>query len=175
MSMSISEYLEKEPDRQVIVIVGRGHLSYGSGIPNRTFARTGKSYSIVLIDSEVEEGIADYIVFSSAVKGAIAPRMMVYVEMEEMGFKITGFSAHSISEKAGVKTGDILLSVDDVEIKSIADLKVYLHYKDKGDMIKLKVFRPIEEEAEEEDKDIDKDKEEDKEVEGEEILIDLKL
>lgn len=173
MSMSISEYLEKEPDRQVIVIAGRGHLAYGSGIPNRTFTRTGKDYSIVLIDSQVEEGIADYIVFPSHVKGAIAPKLMVYVKMEEMGFKIAGFPGHSIAEKAGVKTGDILLSVDDVEIKSIADLKVYLHYKSRGDMVKLKIFRPIEEEVKEDGK--DKDEPKDTEVEGEEILIDLTL
>jgi len=188
MSMSISEYLEKEPDRQVIVIAGRGHLEYGSGIPNRTFARTGSSYSIVLIDSEVEEGIADYIVFPSDVKGAIAPRLMVFVEKEEMGFNISGFPAHSVSERAGVKTGDILLTIDDVEIKSIADIKVYLHYKNKGDIVKLKVFRPVEQE--ETDEKIEKDEEHDwdtegtkeepkveevEELEGEEILIDVTL
>ena len=92
-----------------------------------------------------------------------------WIKMEEMEFKITGLPGHSVSEKAGVKKGDILLSIDDVEIKNIADLKVYLHYKNKGDMVKLKVFRPIEEEAKEEDKD------KDKEVKGEEILIDVTL
>jgi uncharacterized iron-regulated protein len=188
MSMSISQYLEREPDRQVIVIAGRGHLAYGSGIPNRTFARTGKSNALVLIDAEVEEGIADYIVFPSPVKGAVAPRLMVYVNKEETGFKITGFSGHSVSEKAGVKTGDILLFVDDVEIKSIADIKVHLHYKNKGDIVKLKVFRPVEQE--EKDEDIEKDEEYSwdaaekneetevkkiEELEGEEILIDVTL
>jgi hypothetical protein len=188
MSMSISQYLEREPDRQVIVIAGRGHLAYGSGIPNRTFARTGKSYSIVLIDTEVEEGIADYIIFPGPVKGAIAPRLMVYVKMEDKGFKITGFPGHSVSETAGVKTGDILLSIDEIEIKSIADIKVHLHYKNKGDIVKLKVFRPVEQE--EKDEDIEKDEEHSwdaaekneetevkkiEELEGEEILIDVTL
>ncbi len=189
MSMSISEFLEREPDTQVLVIAGRGHLAYGSGIPNRTFARTGKSYSIVLIDAEVEEGIADYIIFPSPVKGAVAPRLMVYVNREEKGFKITGFPGHSVSETAGVKTGDILLSVDDIEIKSIADIKVHLHFKNKGDIVKLKVFRPVKE-AEEDDKDKEEDEDfswdeaeknekkenkKNKELEGEEILIDVTL
>ncbi len=188
MAMSISEYLEKEPDRQVIVIAGSGHLTYGSGIPKRTFSRTGKRYAIVLIDSEVEEGIADYIVFPSPVKGAVAPRLMVQVKKVDMGFEIAGFPGHSVSEEAGVKEGDILLSVDNVEVKSIADLKVYLHYKEKGDIVTLKIFRPVEQE--EKDEDLEKDEEPDwntegteeepeveevVELEGEEILIDVTL
>ena len=171
MSMSISEFLEKEPDKQIIVIAGGGHLSYGSGIPNRTYTRTGESYSIVLIDSEVVEGIADYIVFPSPVSGAISPMLMVFVKKEEKGFKITGFPGHSVSEQAGVMEGDILISIDDFEIKSIADIKFDLFYKNKGDIVKLKVFRPIYEEAKEGDQEDDKDKE----VKGEEIIIDVTL
>ncbi|UCH81853.1 MAG: ChaN family lipoprotein [Nitrospiraceae bacterium] len=178
MSMSISEYLEREPDRQIIVIAGRGHLSFGSGIPNRTYARTGERYAIVLIDAEVVEGIADYIVFPSPVKGAVAPRLMVFVNMEEMGFEITGFPDHSVSEKSGIKKGDILMTLDDNEIKSINDLKVYLQYKNKGDIIRLKVFRPVKQE--ETDGEEDRDTEETKagdigELEGEEMVIDVTL
>ena len=101
---------------------------------------------------------------------------MVYVEEKETGFKITGFPAHSVAEKAGVKKGDLILTADDVEIKSISDLKVHLHYKDTGDITRLKIFRPTEQEEDQvEDKEKGEEETEEGEVEGEEVVIDVTL
>ncbi|HDH12448.1 MAG TPA: hypothetical protein ENG83_09700 [Nitrospirae bacterium] len=47
MSQSIAEFLQKSPDYQIIVLAGQGHLRFGSGIPKRTFRRTGHDYAIV--------------------------------------------------------------------------------------------------------------------------------
>jgi aminopeptidase N len=140
MSRSIDEFLIKNPDYQMVVIAGRGHIEYGSGIPKRTFRRNGKDYAIVLIDSDVEKGIADYVVFPKTVEGITSPKLMVFIT-EEGGLKITGFPEGSVSEKAGIKTGDVILSLDNVPVKTIDDLKIRLLYKKTGETIKVEVLR----------------------------------
>ncbi|MBI5409962.1 MAG: ChaN family lipoprotein [Nitrospirae bacterium] len=141
MSQSISEFLNKKPDHQMIVLAGKGHLEYGSGIPKRTYRRNGLDYSIILIDSEVEKGIADYVVFPKPVEGVTSPKLMVFLKEEEGRLKITGFPENSVSEKAGLKAGDIILSIDDVKMKGMDDIKIHLLYKKLGDTIKVKVMR----------------------------------
>ena len=55
MAMSIDEYLKKNPERQMVVIAGEGHLAYGSGIPKRAFRRNGYEYAVILNDADVEQ------------------------------------------------------------------------------------------------------------------------
>lgn len=39
MADAIAEFLKKNPDRQIIVLVGQGHVVYGDGIPSRVVRR----------------------------------------------------------------------------------------------------------------------------------------
>jgi uncharacterized iron-regulated protein len=141
MSWSIDEFLSKNPEYQMVVLVGRGHLEYGSGIPKRTFRRNGGNYVIVLSDGPVEEGIADYVIYPNPVEGTTAPKLMVFISEEQEGVKITGFPEISVTEKAGVRSGDIILSFDGKEMKTIDDVKIQLLYKKTGDTVKLEVLR----------------------------------
>ncbi len=141
MSHSVDEFLKGNPDRKIVVLAGQGHLRYGSGIPKRTFRRNGHDYAIVLIDEEVEKGIADYVVFPKPVEGITSPKLMVFLKAEEGKITISGFPEHSVSEKAGLKAEDVILFVDDVGTKTIDDIKIYLLYKKKGDIVKVKILR----------------------------------
>ncbi len=141
MSRSIDEFLRKNPDHRIVVLAGKGHLEYGSGIPKRTFRRNEQSYAIILIDSEIEKGIADYVIFPKPVEGVTSPKLMVFLSEENGRLKITGFPDKSVSEKAGLKAGDIILSVDNVTMKNIEDIKIYLLYKKAGERVKVKVLR----------------------------------
>jgi len=141
MSQSIDEFLNKNPDYQIVVLAGRGHIEYGSGIPKRTFRRNGNNYAIVLVDAEIETGIADYVIFPRSVEGVTSPKLMIFLSEENGELKITGFAENSVSEKAGAKTGDIILSLDGKEMKSIDDIKIYLLYKKTGETVKVEVLR----------------------------------
>jgi len=141
MSLSIDEFLGKNPGYQMVVLAGNGHLEYGSGIPLRTFRRNGSSYAIILPDSEVAMGIADYVIFPRPVEGMTAPKLMVSISEEKEGIRINGFSENSVSEKAGLRTGDIILSIDEKAMKGIDDLKIYLLNKKTGDTVKVEVLR----------------------------------
>jgi uncharacterized iron-regulated protein len=141
MSHSIDEFFEKDPDYTIIVLAGSGHLEFGSGIPKRTYRRNGYDYSIVLIDTEVEKDIADYVIFPKPVEGITAPKLMTFLKVEDGNIVITGFSGESVSEKAGLQAGDVIRSLDGEEISSIEDIKIFLLYKRKGDLITIKVQR----------------------------------
>jgi uncharacterized iron-regulated protein len=141
MSMSIDKHLATYPEQKMVVLAGQGHLMYGSGIPKRTFRRNGYEYSIILIDADVDADIADYIFFPKPVEGITSPMLMVFLLKGDDGFAITGFPDNSVSEKAGIKAGDILLYVDDVKVDTIDDIKIRLLYKKKGDIINVTVQR----------------------------------
>jgi len=141
MSQSIDTYLTANPERRMVVLAGQGHLMYGSGIPKRTFRRNGQSYSIILIDADVEPDIADYIFFPKPVEGETSPKLMVFITKETEGLKIAGFPGDSVSEKAGLMAGDIIQYIDNVKVETIDDIKIILLYKKTGESITVKVLR----------------------------------
>jgi serine protease Do len=55
--------------------------------------------------------------------------------------EITGLPSGSNSEKAGVKVGDILLSIDHAPVRTIDDLKIDLLFKKKGERVKVRILR----------------------------------
>jgi len=141
MAMSIDDFLKKNPDYQMIVLAGAGHLKYGSGIPTRAFRRNGYSYAIILSDVEIEKGIAHYVLSPSPIDGPTAPGLTVSLMEKDGKVKIEGFPENSISEKAGLRVGDVILSLDGIAVNSIEDVRIHLFYKKRGDTVKVKVLR----------------------------------
>ncbi|MCU0552234.1 MAG: ChaN family lipoprotein [Leptolyngbya sp. Prado105] len=65
MAEAIVQFLKQNPDRQIIVLVGQGHVVYGDGIPSRVARRMPKiQQSTVLLNPSEEmlreSAIADY-------------------------------------------------------------------------------------------------------------------
>jgi hypothetical protein len=141
MAFSIETFLKSNPDKQMVVIAGQGHLQFGSGIPKRTFRRNGETYTIILIDTQLIDGIADHVVFPKSVEGITSPMLMAFLEIEEEKLKIAGFPEKSVSEKAGLQVGDIIISMDGQTTRSIEDVKIHLFYKKSGDVVRVKVLR----------------------------------
>ncbi|HXX57026.1 MAG TPA: ChaN family lipoprotein, partial [Thermodesulfovibrionales bacterium] len=141
MAESIAEYLRKNPDRQMIVIAGAGHLFFGSGIPKRTYRRNGADYAVVVQDASPEIDIADFILFPQPVKAPASPKIGVILQEEKGRVKIAGFASTSIAEKAGMREDDILLSLDDTPVKHLEDVQIFFLYKKKGDAVKIRALR----------------------------------
>lgn len=143
MSMSINEFLKENPDFQIIVLAGSGHLQYGSGIPLRTFRRNenGYEYSILLNETEIDTDISNYVVFPKSIEGTTSPKLMITLSESEGKVRIEGFAPNSVSEKAGLKVGDIIVSIDGYEIRNINDIRTHLFFKQKGDEIRVMVLR----------------------------------
>ena len=141
MAESIDLFLRKNPELRMVVLAGRGHLEYGSGVPKRTFRRNRLDHAIVLNDSEVKRGIADFIVFPEPATTQMAPSLMVNLKEQDRMVRIAGFAKESVSEKAGLKAGDVLIELDGDPVGSMEDVKIALFYKKAGETIKLKVRR----------------------------------
>jgi uncharacterized iron-regulated protein len=141
MAQSIDEYLRKNPDRQMVVIAGSGHLAFKSGIPRRVFRRNGLDYAVLINDDSVEAGIADFVLFPPPAKMVSAPRLMALLSEEGGKVTIKGFPDRSVSEKAGLEKGDIVISMDNEPITRVDDIKIFLFYKKAGDIIDVRVLR----------------------------------
>ncbi|HXX81132.1 MAG TPA: ChaN family lipoprotein, partial [Thermodesulfovibrionales bacterium] len=141
MAQSIDEYLRKNPERKMVVIAGSGHLAYKSGIPKRVFRRNGLEYAVLLNDDAVETGVADFVLFPHPANMVSAPKLMVLLSEEEGRVKVKGFPDKSVSEKAGLQKGDVILSLDNELIKGADDIKIFLFYKKQGDTIEVRVLR----------------------------------
>lgn len=140
MAASVDEFLKNNPDYRMVVLAGSGHLAHGSGIPKRVFRRNGLAYSIILNDSDVEMGIADYLVFPKA-RDVEAARLDVSLKEAEGKVVISGFGEDSPAKKAGLKKGDRIIFIDDETIGELQDIKISLLYKKKGDIVRVGILR----------------------------------
>jgi uncharacterized iron-regulated protein len=147
MAESIYLYLKDNIDRQIIVIAGNGHISYGSGIPNRVKRRYDADYSIILNDEIVQKNIADFVLFPASVNIVESPKLMAVLVDEKSvveqngSVKVDRFPLESIAKKAGLKKGDYILSIDNTKINTIEDVQLFLFFCKSGDKIKIKLLR----------------------------------
>jgi aminopeptidase N len=141
MAESIDSFLKTNPDHQMVVLAGAGHLAFGSGIPRRTARRNGLKYAILLNDAELARDVADYVVYPGAMAMEGSPKLMVFLGEEKGQVVIQGFSAGSVSEKAGLQKGDIILSLDQNAVHQIDDVRLDLLFKKRGTPVKVKIRR----------------------------------
>ena len=143
MASSIVSYLKLHPDRQMVVIVGRGHVVYGYGIPSRIARRGISDYAIVLMgpDEYLAPGMGDYVLFPQPVKPPFEAKLGVLVEETKEGLKVRKVFPGTPAEKGGLKEKDIIIQADGKPIKNLADLKIILSTKNPGDKIKLVIKR----------------------------------
>ena len=143
MAEAIDEFLRNNPDRQMIVLAGNGHLSFGSGIPQRVYRRNELPFSILLNDAEVERNAADFLLYPGSLAWEPSPKLMVFLRVEKGRVTIEGFSKESVSEKAGLQKGDRILALDNTPVSSLADIRLELLYKTKENPVKVKIQREI--------------------------------
>jgi aminopeptidase N len=141
MAESIDRFMHDNPDYQIVVLVGNGHISYGSGIPKRAFRRNGYRYSIVENDEDIEENIADYVLYTERLEGTTSPKLGVLLTDENGKIEVSGFTEDSVAKKSGLRKGDTILSFDNSPIQSIEDLKIALFYKEAGSVATIKILR----------------------------------
>jgi aminopeptidase N len=141
MSESIDQFLRVHPSFQMVVLAGSGHLEYGSGIPKRTARRNGYDDAIILNDAGLKKDIADYVLFPEAMPVPPSPKLMVLLAEKGGEVEIMGFPHGSNSEKAGMRVGDIILSIDHTPIRDIDDLKIDLLFRKRGEKVKARILR----------------------------------
>jgi serine protease Do len=83
------------------------------------------------------------------IPGAFADKAYIGIFMEEMhggqGVLIQDVAPESPAEKAGLKAGDIILAINDVEVKSTAELTDLVQRLQKGEKAMIRLYRGAQE------------------------------
>jgi uncharacterized iron-regulated protein len=143
MAHTVEAFLKDNPDYQMVVLAGMGHIGWGYGIPNRVYRLNGRDYAM-LINSNIEtieEGMADYVLFPERLEAPKAPVLGVILKEVDGVVDIAEVRPGTAAEEAGLKKGDVLVSVDGLDIGEIADIKIALFDHKAGDTIEVKVLR----------------------------------
>jgi S1-C subfamily serine protease len=121
-----------------------GHLAYGDGIPDRLSRREPVSRAIILNANEADglgREMGDYLVLTEKNDLPPAGKLGVFLELESSPPKINGFADGSGAAKAGVESGDLLLSIDGEAINSYADIRIALIDKLVGEVVEVEIER----------------------------------
>jgi uncharacterized iron-regulated protein len=149
MAQPIAEHLKQRPGALVVAILGAGHVRHGHGVAHQLkdlgVARVGSLLTWDQADacSGIVAGMADavYVVKPPA---ANPPRLGVAMEPAKEGIRIASVQAGSVAEQAGLKAGDLIVSVAGQPAK-IDPLRALVQRQPAGTWLPLKVRRGAEE------------------------------
>ena len=141
MAESIDSFFKKNPEYQMVVLAGNGHLSFGSGIPKRAAQRNGYDYAILLNGVEIEKDVANFLLYPEVVPIEGSPKLGVFLREEKGQVVIQGFSSEGGAEKAGMREGDVILSLDQRSIHTVDEARLELLYKKRGEPVKVRISR----------------------------------
>ena len=143
MAERAAGFLESHPEYTMVILAGSGHIVYGSGIPRRLERRTPVSTAIVLAGWEGELGpeIGDYLLLPQERDLPAAGRIGAFLDEDEDRLEVSSCTSGSACDKAGLKAGDQILSLEGQPITSMADLKLIMWDKSPGDRIEMEIRR----------------------------------
>ncbi len=130
MAKNISDYLRKNPEKQIIVLAGAQHTRNDSGIPPRVKRRADIAQHTLLSATSLNGEIAplaDYYIASSEKSLAQAGKIGVTLEEdkdEHPHLRITAISPHSNAAEAGIHIHDILRSINGYQVETLEDVRI---------------------------------------------------
>lgn len=144
MAQCIHDYLVHNPNRQMVVLAGAGHIAFGDGIPSRTFRRGKYDQSIIINvrGTNLEQDMADFFLFPVNLQPPFSAKLGVIVNDdngEVDGIMLKSVMPNSVAHKSGLRSGDQILSFDRVPINDIYDLKIALLFKKEGETAIIRV------------------------------------
>jgi aminopeptidase N len=142
MAQTADAYLKKNPDYQMVVLAGSGHIMHGYGIPKRMWRLNSRPYVTLLPASQPpEKDIADYVLFPEPLRPPATMKLGVVLKETEGGLRVEDIIQGSKLRTAGVKKDDILVSLDDWKVEAIEDVRIFMFDRKEGDTIRIKVLR----------------------------------
>ncbi|HBA86696.1 MAG TPA: hypothetical protein DCZ75_01550 [Geobacter sp.] len=163
MAESIARYLAttEGKDRRLVVVAGGNHVNYGFGIPRRVFRRLPTSYVLIgghevqiakekhpeMMEVEIPDfptvpyDFMAYFAYEELQKSGVLLGVMFEPDPKGRGLVVNGVVPDSNASRAGVKVGDLLLSLDGDPLNESLDLIYAVKQKHAGDKGKLKLER----------------------------------
>ena len=142
----------------MVVLAGSGHVAYGLGIERQAAQWFDGEVALLIpvsvtdedgetVDS-VQASYADFLWGLPEDTGPIYPTLGISTTKTDDGSrKVIHVSEDSSAERAGFQVGDLLLTVDGIEIRGKGDLALLMAGKRWGDALSASVSRNGETEA----------------------------
>ncbi|MDA8160682.1 MAG: ChaN family lipoprotein [Desulfobacteraceae bacterium] len=147
MAQTIANYLTQHPERQMVILAGNGHVDKQNAIPPRVSRRLPVEQAVVM-DSDgtpIYPEEADYLFFMPPAE-LPPPALMGVVMGMSKGHQdkvaVDEVMPHSPAAKAGIRKGDLMLTIDGQAVTDPEEARILLIDKKPGDRIKVKVDRP---------------------------------
>ena len=144
MAEAAANYLRRHPDRTLVILAGAGHITEGTGIPQRLKRRLDVPMATVLqlgSGIEVAGGEADYILLPEKQELPATGLIGVILGPADRGMKVDSFAADSRAAAAGLKKGDRIIRIDNRPIIKFADVRLALWQHKPGDKVHLVILR----------------------------------
>lgn len=142
MAEAAASYLEKHPERYLVVLAGDGHITR-TGIPVRFARRSGLTPAIVLQGEtkEIAREEGDFLLVSNLHELPPGGKLGVMLDTRDNRVVVSGFSDDSAARDAGILKQDQIVKLEGEFLKSFADLKLILMDKRPGDAVTVTVER----------------------------------
>ena len=137
------------PDAAIVVLAGGMHVKDFFSMPERARRRNGLDYRVVLPWAREEfpkEGFtvgpgrpADYMLFTGPSRDPSSPRLGVDMRGGDTLVKMV--AEGSTAAEAGLRPGDLLLSLDDVAVRDTVDIRLALEGRKPGDRVRVRWSR----------------------------------
>ena len=143
MAANAAAYLTEHPDRNMVIIAGRGHVDYGSGIPRRLARRLDDVLITVTHadPSEAPDQRADYVLLSEELHLPKRGLLGVLIQPDDGVTRIQSLGEDSAAGDAGMQPGDVIIAVAGHEVGSFADLRTALWDRMPGDQVSVTAKR----------------------------------
>ncbi len=143
MADRAARFLDENPQRQLVVLAGSGHVAYGLGIPDRLTRRKDVQTAIVLqgIDGQIEPEMGDFLLLPEERSLPPAGKLGAFLDSGDEGVKVAAFAPGSAAEAAGIRQGDRILALNGEPVEQYADVMVELWNKKPGERVTVDVRR----------------------------------
>ncbi|MCU0579143.1 MAG: ChaN family lipoprotein [Desulfobacterota bacterium] len=131
MAETLVRYLgQATPATQVLVVIGRGHITDRVGMPPAALRRlphTFKTVAPVPVDYPLRvlnPDLADFVWVTPPFQEIHPPRLGIQIKAlpDNQGLEVLDVKAASPAEKAGFQVGDALVKIDGETVQTIEDL-----------------------------------------------------
>lgn len=140
MAARVADYLLQHTDSTMLVLAGNGHISYGSGIPNRIKRRLNhRQYTILVSDDSLSmsRDMADFLVLSAPQSLKPSGLLGTFLDTRDGRIVIDGFVEDSAVKDAGIKKGSVIVGINHKPVNNYTDLKLALIAYQRGDTVEL--------------------------------------
>ena len=140
MAKRASRYLADHDGVRLVIIAGNGHVAYRNAIAGRLETKPGDEVTIISQDQSAESQ-AHYELRATELTLPAPGRLGVLLDTTGEGVKVESFAADSAAQNAGIKSGDLIVSLDHEPTSSYEDVKSVLWSRMVGEMVRVEVNR----------------------------------